>query len=195
MLFNKLLNNNVYHLGDLNVFAHIANITSSPESQDNPLCYLCGGDPSLELWTETPHNMRVLWTFSNNYLHVLTYTYGGFFVTYAAENGERIDSIACNNTLFSLTLPANQNKFYVTFNKHNYYPYVIYYDSVSEYISGTVFDYDAYYSATPVDIFSINPTDKVTVKKNHKLIIKNGSEGVEIMENFEVEKGAVFEIQ
>ena len=49
--------------------------------------------------------------------------------------------------------------------------------------------------SSPTPPWSSVSTDKVIVKDGHKLIINNGSDGVEIMENFEVEKGAVFEIK
>jgi hypothetical protein len=44
-------------------------------------------------------------------------------------------------------------------------------------------------------IFSLDSTDKVTVKNGHKLRIKKGSDGVRIWENFKCEKGAKFEIR
>ena len=52
-----------------------------------------------------------------------------------------------------------------------------------------------YYSASPLDIFSLESNHIVTVKSGHKLSIKNGSGGIKIWENFKCEKGARLEIK
>ena len=108
-----------------------------------------------------------------------------------------MDSIACSGYSCTFPIPSNCSKFFITVNKHNYFPYIIYYNSEDDGIFDTAFDYDAYYTTTPMFI-STNSTqfnDKVIVKNGHRLVIKNGNGGVEIDENFECEKGARFEIK
>lgn len=201
LLFNKLLNEHVYLFGDLNVSAHVANflnvnyLNPIENLEDNPFCYICGGDPTLELWTAKPQKMSVTWGIVDDNFRTHTHLTGGEYVTVASMNGERIDSIAYTTSTCTIPIPSNYNQFYITVNKHDYLPYVIYYDSVSEEIINTKYDYDAYYSASPIDIFSLDSTDKVTVKNGHKLRIKKGSDGVRIWENFKCEKGAKFEIR
>lgn len=192
-LFNKLLDNDIYHLGDLNVSAHLANITISNKYKDNAFCYLCGGDPALELWTATPQVMSVDWTVGTESVFINTNLTGGFCITVASEDGELLDSIACSSSSGIVSLPSNYDRFYIAVMKHNYIPHVIRFDTISEEIYDKTFDHDAYYSATPLDIFSMN--DEVIVKCGHKLSIKNGSDGVKIWENFKCEKGAIFEIK
>ena len=206
LLFNKLLSENECHLGDLNVSAHITNLQNQspnpdllPEYfEDNPFCYICGGDPALELWTATPQTMNVDWDFANGYATITTNLTGNYYVTVTAMNGDRLDSIACSNSVCTFPIPTNQSKFYITVNKHNYYPHVIFYDSVTDEIINETYDYDAYYTATPLHILcGYNPAieEGTRVKSGHKLRIRNGYNGVEIWENFEVEEGAVFEIK
>ena len=203
LLFDKLLNDQVYHLGDLNISAHIANyltssnLPSNDDYKDNLFCYICGGDPTLEIWTAEPQNMDVDWSINNGYITLKTDLPGDFYITIASMNGERIDSIACSSNTNTIPIPVDLDRFFITINKHDFFPHIIYYDSVENEIYNNVFDYDAYYTTTPLYIFSALPglNDKVKVKKGNKLSIKNGSGGVEILENFECEKGAMFEIQ
>lgn len=198
LLFNKLLNYNVNHLGDLNVSAHISNnLNSSNENKDNPFCYLCGGDPSLEIWTSTPLSMTADLTVNNGYITVNTNLAGNYYISIVSVNGERLDSIPCSSS--TCTFPAPADKFWIAVNKHNYYPYIIYYDSVTHSIVNMRFNYDAYYTATPLDIHTeatINDEDEGTiVRSGNKLSLKKGSGGVIIYEQFECESGARFEIK
>lgn len=79
------------------------------------------------------------------------------------------------------------------------FPKILYYDSISTSIVNMRFDYDAYYSATPLDIHTeaaqFDEDEGTIVKSGSKLVIKNGSGGVTINVDFECEAGAVFEIK
>ena len=61
------------------------------------------------------------------------------------------------------------------------------------------FDYDAYYTATPLDVHTeatmYDEDEGTIVRSGNKLVIKKGSGGVTINEDFECEKGAIFEIK
>lgn len=194
LLFDKLLNEYVYHLGDLNVSAHISNsLTLDEYYKDNPFCYICGGDPTLEIWTAEPQTMSVDWSFGNGYATITTNLSGNYYIAIASMDGERLDSIACSSSTCTFPIPANHAQFYIAVNKHDYFPHIIYYDSVSGEIVDETFDYDAYYKASPVDI--ISSSSETIVKSGHKLGIKKGSNGVTIWDNFKCEKGARFEIK
>ena len=198
LLFDKLLTNNVYHLGDLNVSAHISNnLNNSNETKDSPFCYLCGGDPSLELWTSTPQFMSADLTANNGYITISTNLTGSYNVSIASETGERLDSISYSSSTCTFPIPAN--KFWIAINKHNFFPYIIYYDSVTNSIVNKRFTYDAYYTATPLDVTAeatFNDEDEGTiVRSGNKLSLKLGSGGVVINEEFECERGAELEIK
>lgn len=200
-LYGNLLDSMAYCLGDLNMKAFMDLMKGDlylPNIEENAYSYICGGDPSLELWTATPQTMNVDWSVGNGQVTINTNLTGDYYITVASENGNLLEKDTCSNSsTYTVPIPSNHDKFYIAVNKHNYYPYIIFFDTISEEIIDKTFDYDAYYSASPVEIFSMPPTfnEEVVVKSGHKLSIKNGSEGVNILENFECEKGARFEIK
>ena len=57
MLYDYMLINGDSLLGELTNLAHISNMnmTGSYLAIDNTFSYICGGDPALELWTDTAH--------------------------------------------------------------------------------------------------------------------------------------------
>ena len=82
---------------------------------------------------------------------------------------------------------------------YNYFPYIIYYDTESDYIQDVVFFYDAYYNNTPLEIgndvsYDIDFGD-VAVKSGKKLIIEKGTGGVVFKDGFKCEKGAKLEVK
>ena len=70
---------------------------------------------------------------------------------------------------------------------YNYFPYIIYYDTESDYIQDVVFFYDAYYNNTDFG--------DVAVKSGKKLIIEKGTGGVVFKDGFKCEKGAKLEVK
>ena len=213
LLFQKLLNDGVRNLGRLNLDAHNINFSLHPTEDDyeliaknNAFSYICGGDPSLEIWTSypaSPQNVSV--TSANGYITVNTGVTGNYYIAIASGDGQRIDSIGCSSPTCTFPIP-NTGKFFFAINKPCYRPYVIYYDSESEYIQNVVFNYDAYYVCTPCynnDYFpleigegiSATSPGEVIVKSGRKLVIKNGPGGVYIDTGFLCEKGAVFEVK
>lgn len=212
-LFQKLLNDGIYNLGQLNLMAHYSNIILNPQNltyvnnaKNNAYSYICGGDPSLELWTDVPCSIsNVSVTSNNGFITVNTGLSGGYYIAIASENGDCLGKINCSTSTCSFPIPAG--KFYFAINKHNYRPYVIYYDAESEYIQDVVFNYDAYYESTPSYLNQYEPLligngvtaeiegGDVIVKNGHKLIVKNGPGGVFIDAGFKCEKGAIFEVK
>lgn len=198
LLFNKLLNAGVSHIGDLNVSAHISNnITLNSAYKDNPFCYLCGGDPTLEIWTAVPSLIDADVNFSNGSAVVTTNLTGDYYISVVSIDGERLDSISCTSS--NCAIPVTNSKFFIVINKHNYFPRIIYIDTESTSIVNMRFNYDAYYTATPLSIFTepaqTDDEEGTIVKSGNKLVIKKGSQGVNIQEDFNCEEGAVFEIK
>ncbi len=200
-LFKELLNEGVYKLGNLNISAHSLNINNSsgnPLFKDVAYSYIVGGDPSLEIWTHTPYNIGdVNLTESNGMITIDTGLSGGSNVSISSIDGDLIQTLSPSGNTCTFSKPANQ--FYVSVYKHNYFPKIIYYDSVTTSIVNKRFDYDAYYMATPLDVHTEDATfdedEGTIVRTGSKLVLKKGSGGVIIHQDFECEKGATLKIE
>ena len=200
LLYKNLLDSTVYCLGDLNmktVMDLLKGNLNLTNIEANAYSYICSGDPSLELWTATPQPINMDWYVENGNITINTNLTGNYSITIVSEDGEMLDCINCSNSISIVPIPNDYDQFYIMVHKHNYLPHIIYFDTISEEIIDKTFDYDAYYSASPMNIFAMPPTynEKVIVKSGNKLVIKNGNQGVKIRNNFECEKGAVFEVK
>ena len=194
-LFNKLLNDSVWHIGDMNVQAHIATImTHSSEAKYNALSYLCGGDPTLEIWTGTPASfsgISVTKSGENLIVSSPTFTSGSTVCVVNSVNGELINRIEVSGYSCSFSIPSCN--FHIVVNKHNYYPYARLY-RVSGHIQNVEFENDETYVSTPLDVgYDVNllaPYGNVVVRNGATLRILNGTGGVTIKNGFECEQGA-----
>ena len=144
-LFKKLLNQHVYHLGDLNVKAHNNNISTyglnfgnNYMAVDNAYAYICGGDPTLELWTAEPQSIENVDLSSDNNGNITLYTglSGDYYISLVSDNAELIDTIHVSGSPCTFAKPTGN--FFIAVNKHNYFPYIIYYDTESDYIQTLV---------------------------------------------------------
>lgn len=200
-LFDQLLNHDVYHIGDMNVSAHIRNISTTSQTtmaQDDALCYLLGGDPTLEIWTAAAQIINdVDIQMVNNQVYFSASVNDSVYVSVVHEDETHLQNTICfgNNGYF---LKPYFN-FYFAVNSHNWYPHIVYCNLTSNVIENTIFDYDGYSYVTPLTIrggFANNDEDAIVkVKNGSKLIIQNGTDGVTINDSFECEQGAVFEIK
>ena len=194
-LFSKLLNGSIYNIGFLNVASHIANIGSTTGSGHNYAIYnafsfLCGCDPSLEIWTNNTSSF-------NNYnlslngqsLTVNNGNIGGYKVSVVNENGSL--AYVINSASSSCTFSIPSGNFYLVLNKHNYVPRVIYVNVTDNYIQNKIFNnsIDNYYiknatinvgydvtSSVPHGNVSVENGSKLTIRKSNSVIIKNGFE-------------------
>lgn len=198
-LFVKLLHDSIYHIGELNNAAHIQSInTGFDYSKDCAYSYICGGDPSLEIWTSTPVGLGEVSVKSQNDSIIINVgNPGTYFVSIADEDGEFIQTFIRSGN--RLSVPKLLDKFYLSIYRHNVSPYVAYYDSVSESIQDKTFTIDSYYEHSPLVIGEyVDPQGEigpVIVKKGTKLSIKPGASGTTITNCFECEKGAVLIIK
>ena len=201
ILFDLLLNDGVYNLGDLTNIAHISNVNGyvgAALAKDNALSYICGGDPALELWTGTPQSFGDVNLTESNGNITITTQYGGIYdINVVDENGNLLFSYtATNNTK---NFPKPSGNFYLGLNKHNYIPHIIYFNEDAEYIQKVTFNYDAYYHHTPLEIGDGVTADvedgPVIVEDGYKLIIQNGTGGISIIAGFKCEKGGTFEVK
>ena len=204
-LYNKLLTNNVWHIGNLNTLAHKATIDAysfgSPSeinAKDNALLFLCGADPTLEIWTGTPNyfsNVSISKSGSNMTISSPSF-HSGDSVSVVSEAGELLAKYYVSGNSCSFTVPYGN--FYFAVNRHNYYPYITY-CSFDSYIQNKTIDINSYYSKSPMSIgYSVTtevPYGNVTVESGNKLTIKNGYAGVEIPSGFECKAGAELVIE
>lgn len=192
-LFFKLLKDSVHHLGDLNVKAHLYNIVAydaipvlKNNASDVAFAFLCGGDPSLEIWTDFVHTMDCSVTSSNGNITINTGLSGNYTINLSSLNGELINSIPCNSPTCTFSIPSDQ--FFLAVYKRNYAPYILYYDRVTDYIEDVTFHVNAFYEASPIEVETMGPGN--FVKQGNTLYFKLGSGDVLIHPDFEVEKGA-----
>ena len=164
------------------------------EAEHNAYSYICGGDPALELWTATPQKINANVSITNGNITVNTGLSGNYNISIVSEDGQIIDYFPCTSSTSSFTLPASN--FYVAVNKHNYFPYIFYYDSDSEEVVPQDIYFDAYFINSPLTIGDPMDEEKcVKVKKGYQVKVKIGNDNVTIVPSFECEKGAVFEVK
>ena len=194
-LFTKLLNDNVWHIGDLNVAAQIATFSMSNNAllaKDNAFVYLCGGDPSLEIWTNTPASFNSINIYRvNNNLIISIPDYSSYYtVSVVSEDGELLGNYQVTSNPCTIAIP--DENFYITIHKHNYYPYVVF-CSTSSFIQNKTFETNAYYDNSPInigyDVTTEEPLGNVIIKNKTKLYIRKGTNQVNIKNGFECELG------
>ncbi len=192
LLFEKLLNENIYNIGKLNVAAHIANMGTDYNSAIyNAFSYLCGCDPSLEIITANTNTFDD-YSLSRNGQN-LTISNGGiseYSVSFVSEGGILLFKGGSTGTTYTFTTPTEN--IYIVLNKHNYAPRIIYVDVTDSYIQNKVFndiDIDYYYikndaisvgydvttSVTNGNV-RVNNSSKLTISKANGVLIKNGFE-------------------
>ena len=200
-LFSNMLVNDVCHIGNLNMTAHISTInyfSSSTNAIYNALSFLCGGDPTLEIWTGTPcsySNVSIVRS-----INLITVSSSSFNlndkVSIVSETGSLIGKY--NVTGNTCTFPVPSGNFYISINRHNYYPHFTYY-CTSNYIQNQTIDVNSYYDSTPLnigyDVTNTEPYGNVLIKSGSKLTIKNGNGSVSIKNGFGCEKGAELNIE
>ena len=201
-LFSKLLNENVWHIGDLNLSAFLA--TFSVPSIDlewaafNAYSYLCGGDPTLEIWTDSSMTFGDISLNRNNSSMAISIPslFSTCTVSVISELGELIGNYEMTSS--SCTIPIPSGNFYLSVHKHNYYPFVVF-CSAYPYIQNKTFDINAYYDYSPLmvgyDVTTSEQYGDVTINPKSRLIINNGSNGVSIKNGFECKKGGQLIIQ
>ncbi|MCR5198231.1 MAG: hypothetical protein K6D55_05500 [Prevotella sp.] len=193
-LFSTLLVNNVYDVGLLNTQSHTNTIYSPSErGKYNAYCSICGGDPTLEIWTGTPQSYDDVVLSKNG--SSITISSPSFSsndkVSIVSSSGELIQKSTMSGTSCTFTPPTSN--FYVAVSRHNYYPYTVY-CSLDNYMQNETIETDSYYYASPLnigyDVTTAKPNGNVTVKSGTKLTIQNGSGGVTIKNGFECENGS-----
>lgn len=191
LLFDNLLNKGVYNIGDLNIIAHIKNIPQNNEyAIANAFCYVCGGDPSLEIYTQSAKDFEnVNIVRSGSSLQVKVGSIDGFSVSVVSNKGVLMGVYSTPNNIINLNnIPSDAH---LILNKHNYVPYEILNSTI--YIQNeTIIDNKEYISdkiEVGYDVTTTKQYGNVTIKKRGSLTLKANTETT-VKNGFECEKGA-----
>lgn len=206
-LFSKLLNDNIYGIEALSIASHMANISALTDPLEhnraiyNTFSYLCGGDPSLEIWTGNTKTFDdYMLTMNGQNITVNNGNIGGYKVCVVNENGSLFSAI--NSTSSSCTFSIPTGNFYLALNKHNYVPRIIYVNRTDSYIQNKTFedaDIDYYYIkngtiSAGYDVTTSVPYGNVSIENGSRLNIDK-SGGVLIKNGFKVEHGGELQIK
>ena len=205
-LYIKLLNDSIYRIGDVINSAHARCLeqfdVNDTIANENPFCYLLGGDPTLEIWTKAPQ------TINNVYFNIVG---DSVYITFdpicndssycalvRAEDGTLISNIINNG--HSFRFPKPEYNFYAVINSHNYHPYIIYCDFDTEELVNKVVKNEEHYYWSPFfildgSLLGASEYTGVVIKDGGKLVIHKGADGVKIYNGLECEQGAEFEIK
>ena len=195
--FQGLLTENDYHLGHLNVSSHVktegiyGNI-----GIDNAFGFICGGDPSLEIWTDEQSKFQqVTVTPMQENIKISVNNVSNYSVNIASKDGNFIGQY--NSTNGECVIPWPDSDCDIAINKHNFVPYILHVDR-ENYIQDAIIANDAYYFGTPLsigyDVTSTQPYGNVVIQSGAKVHITLGS-GVTIQNGFECENEAELVIE
>ena len=195
--YSLLLNEKVYHLGYLNISAHLRCFDMGDIAKDNAFCFISGGDPSLEIWTggqKTFSDYR--FTVSNDNLEITVVNIDSFSVNVVSAEGALLECYnSMNNNTITMPLPAIDCE--IALDKHNYVPLIIHYRN--QFVQNEIIKGDAVIAGTPVeigyDVTTAKEFGNVIIEPNARVTIYKGSGGITIKNGFECKKGAKLEIK
>lgn len=132
-LYGKLLDENIFNIGDLNIAAHISTIASVEDPVNtylfvraisNAFCYVCAGDPSLEIFTQPAKTFDVVTAvrYSRD-VRINAGPVNGFSVSVVSVDGELLDTVSTDITV--ITLQDVPYDAHIVLNKRGYIPYEV----------------------------------------------------------------------
>lgn len=199
LLFRTLLDDGYDNYGVLNTIAQVRNICqdASFHAAFNAFSYICGGDPTLKIWTSVPRRFEhVSLTRSGNQIVIDGGEVNKFTASVISGDNQITQRIYTNTGSCQITKPSENCV--ITLNATGYLPYMITCDNATNYIQNTTFNQGAIFSQSPIyignHVTTTQPYGDVTVKKGNPLLIMSGSR-VTINTGFKVEKGATLTIK
>ncbi|UPS45123.1 C25 family cysteine peptidase [Prevotella sp. E15-22] len=195
MIYRYLLDSAEYRFSDINMKAFISLIREQPNAaniKNNAYSYICGGDPSLELWTATPQKINAVEVdYIDGKMVINTADTCQYDVFISSVDGDLLGKLFTND--HSVIFPKPAEKFYLSLVKHNRIPYVVYCDFERNSLQAVNVDYNGFYGQTPFAMGErVNEDDEigdVVIKNESKINIKLGDGGVLLDNGFKVEKG------
>lgn len=126
IIFKKLLDKGICNFGELNVVSHLANISQGggEPAISNAFMYICGNDPSLEIWTDKTKAFGEV-SVENTASGVRITTQGvyNYRASVLSPKGELL--YVKETTTNTLLLNDIQPDYQVVLNKHNFIPCII----------------------------------------------------------------------
>jgi hypothetical protein len=195
-LYKHIYNDGLYNIGDVLIQAQIQTMTTHSNNSSsiyNTKIYLWGGDPSLEIWTDTPNQFTNV-SISDNGTNVTVNTDGvsgcDIIVNSALDDGDSYFEVA--EGVSSHTFNSVVRPYYVTVKKHNYIPYLS-----DTYIQNKTLTSDAFISGKNIyvgsNVTSNEPSGQVLIQ-NGADILFDATNDVMVDGLFEAELGGTFEI-
>lgn len=199
-LFNKnlyqLLYNDkeIYSLGRLNIAARINTLhLNIGNVKEDAFAYICGGDPSLEIWTDTISKFpNIDVSFENGILNVDTRVVEDYTLTlFSQTDSNYFKKVIVEGKTVSVTdVPAS---FVMSLNKHNYMPLVYNVSDGDIYVQNENYALVRKLVGNNIYIGS----DVTSTKSQGDVVVKSGAElnidakGKTIINNgFKIEQGA-----
>lgn len=194
-LYKLLYNENTnYSLGNLNVAAQISTLQYISNSYiQDAMSYICGGDPSLEIWTDTITKFpQIDVTYDNGILRVDARTIENYTLTlFSQSDSSYFRKYNVEGTTITVTdVPTS---FVLSLNKHNFMPLVYNVSDGDIYIQNENYALVRNLSGRNVyigsDVTPLKPEGNVTIKSG--AIFKVEAKGKTLINNnFKVEQGA-----
>lgn len=196
LLYENLYNNSCYRFGYVNTVAQIINITKNLNdtlSVENAMAYICGGDPSLEIWTDTISRFpNIDVSCESNTVTINAKTVDNYTVTLFS-----LEDSSCFKKLHvagkSVTIMDVPTSFCISLNKHNYMPLVYYVSSGDIHIQNENYSVIRKIVGENVyigsDVTEIKPKGNVIIKSGSNVII-DAKKSTMFDKGFEVEKGS-----
>lgn len=195
-LYNHIYDDGFYNIGDVLVQANIQTMTThsnNSSSIHNTKIYLWGGDPSLEIWTDTPNQLTNI-SISDNGTNVTVSTgvvsNCDIIVCSTLDDGDSYYEIA--EGVSSHTFNSVVRPYYVTVKRHNYIPYLS-----DTYVQNKTLTSDAFISGKNIyigsSVTSNEPSGQVLIE-NGADILFDATNDVTLDGLFEAELGGTFEI-
>lgn len=170
LLFKTIYDNNIYHIG--NDLISVINNHNEVENSDK-YYYLWLGEPSLELWTDSPQQFTNLTVTDNgSSLTINTGVSGSEICVSSTNSGSTYYSVIHNTS--SYTFNTAVRPLYITVTKHNYIPYTA--------ITGGTISTDEYWMGNLKILGSLVLSNGKTLK------IGNGSP--QVQGSFTIQQGA-----
>ena len=198
-IYKLLYNKEVNALGYLNINSHIKTINDFSRKKYkrysifNAMAYICGGDPSLEIWTDTISKFpKFDFTYENGTINIDTQTIEGYTITlFSQTDNNYFKKISVEGTTATITnVPSS---FVMSINKHNYMPLVY---NISD---GDIFMQNENYALVREivgnnvyigsDVTDAQPRGKVTIKSKAGMNIDAKGKTI-VNKGVVIEKGA-----
>ena len=193
-LYSNLLDNNNANLGNLVVTSHIMNLGFGATAKDNAFNYICGGDPTLEIWTGLQHRFEAVdISLHADSIRIMVANTDSFKVNIVSNDGELLRKYISEESILSMPKPSGNC--YISIDKHDYIPYVIRFNVDDLFVQNLIFNENAFYAGSPIsigyDVTTAQNYGNVVVEPNSKVIVNKGA-GVKIKNGFECKQGGEF---